>query len=99
MTFAPLKSSTGWPAVYDVTDDWLLAPFPERELERLRALETLVLREAEEVVVCSATLAQSRRGSRDKGGVTIIRNAVDVDTFDGLDRDRRTCRRARFLST
>ena len=27
VTYAPLLTSTGWPSVYDVTDDWLLAPF------------------------------------------------------------------------
>jgi glycosyltransferase involved in cell wall biosynthesis len=78
VTFAPLKSSTGWPAVYDITDDWLLAPFPERELGRLRSLEKLALRDVEEVVVCSPALAESRGDTRD---VTVIPNAVDIDHF------------------
>jgi glycosyltransferase involved in cell wall biosynthesis len=78
VTFAPLKSSTGWPAVYDITDDWLLAPFPERELARLSSLEKLALRDVEEVVVCSPALAKSRGDTR---AVTVIPNAVDVDHF------------------
>ena len=78
VTFAPLKSSTGWPAVYDITDDWLLAPFPPVQLARLRSLETVALRDVEEVVVCSPALAESRSDTR---AVTVIPNAVDVDHF------------------
>jgi glycosyltransferase involved in cell wall biosynthesis len=71
-------AETGWPCVYDVTDDWLLAPFPERELSRLRALDRLALVGAKEVVVCSPSLAATRGRERD---VTLIPNGVDVDHF------------------
>src|SRR5207302_9468280 len=53
LTYAPLAEQTGWPGVYDVTDDWLLAPFDSRAVERLRKLETQMLAAADEVVVCS----------------------------------------------
>ena len=61
VTYAPLIEQTGWPSLYDVTDDWLLAPSPPRELERLRRLDALALAQADEVVVCSPALAREPR--------------------------------------
>jgi glycosyltransferase involved in cell wall biosynthesis len=84
VTYAPLIQSTGWPTVYDVTDDWLVAPSPPRELERLRALEQTALERAEEVVVCSPALAASRGRER---SVALVPNAVDADHFQ-LPRPR-----------
>jgi glycosyltransferase involved in cell wall biosynthesis len=78
VTYAPLIASIGWPSVYDVTDDWLLAPFAARELERLRRLDDLAVREANEVVVCSQALAESRGRGRK---VSVIPNGVDVEHF------------------
>lgn len=78
VTYAPLIDSTGWPTVYDVTDDWLLAPASAREHARLARLEELALADAAEVVVCSPALARSRGSARE---VTLIPNAVDVEHF------------------
>ncbi len=78
VTYAALIHRTGWPTVYDVTDDWLLAPFPAREIDRLRHLDALALADAGEVVVCSAALAASRGRTR---AVTLIPNGVDTDHF------------------
>ncbi len=78
VTYAPLISSTGWPSLYDVSDDWLLAPFPPRELERLRRLDALALANADEVVVCSLALAETRGAQRP---VSLVRNAVDIEHF------------------
>jgi teichuronic acid biosynthesis glycosyltransferase TuaH len=78
VTYAPLMSTTGWPAVYDVTDDWLLAPASLRERERLRILDELALVQANEVVVCSPALALSRGVTRQ---VTLVPNGVDVEHF------------------
>jgi teichuronic acid biosynthesis glycosyltransferase TuaH len=78
VTYAPLITRTRWPSLYDVTDDWLLAAFPPRELERLRALDALALDSADEVVVCSPALAASRGAQRP---VSLIPNAVDVGHF------------------
>jgi teichuronic acid biosynthesis glycosyltransferase TuaH len=78
LTYAPLLQRAGWPTVYDVSDDWLLAPFHPRELARLRRLDGLALRHAHEVVVCSAALAASRGRER---AVTLVPNAVDPDLF------------------
>jgi teichuronic acid biosynthesis glycosyltransferase TuaH len=78
VTYAPLAASTGWPSLYDVSDDWLLAPFGAREIARLRRLDELALQIADEVVVCSEALEQSRGRHRH---VHLIPNAVDVEHF------------------
>jgi teichuronic acid biosynthesis glycosyltransferase TuaH len=81
VTYAPLIAETGWPALYDVTDDWLAAPVSRRQLGRLSGLEERVLKAADEVVVCSPGLARSRGGSRP---VTLVPNAVDSEHFRRL---------------
>jgi glycosyltransferase involved in cell wall biosynthesis len=78
VTYAPLIEQTGWPSLYDVTDDWLLAPSPPRQLERLRRLDALALAQADEVVVCSPALARSRGTTRP---VSLVPNGVDVEHF------------------
>jgi glycosyltransferase involved in cell wall biosynthesis len=78
VTYAPLGMRMRWPSVYDVTDDWLHAPFTLRELERLRHLDEFAVRHADEVVVCSPALAASRGAKRD---VSLIGNAVDAAHF------------------
>jgi glycosyltransferase involved in cell wall biosynthesis len=78
VTYAPLISRTRSPSVYDVTDDWLLAPFPSREIERLKRLDAMALGQADRVVVCSPALAESRGRLR---SVTLIPNGVDVEHF------------------
>ena len=78
VTYAPLIRRAGWPAVYDVSDDWLLAPFPPREIARLRRLDQLALDDADEVVVCSPALAASRGERR---AVTLVPNAVNIEQF------------------
>ncbi|HEY3673385.1 MAG TPA: glycosyltransferase [Acidimicrobiia bacterium] len=71
--------TTGWPAVYDITDDWLLASGPGRARRRLAAAERRLLRHADAVVVCSPALASSRRPQRDD--LVLIPNAVDHEHF------------------
>ena len=78
ITYAPLIQRTGWPSVYDVTDDWLLAPFSPRVIDRLRGLDAMALANADEVVVCSPALAATRGAARE---VTLIANGVDVEHF------------------
>jgi glycosyltransferase involved in cell wall biosynthesis len=78
VTYAPLIRRTGWPTVYEVSDDWLLAPFPARQIARLRDLDAVALALADEVVVCSAALMTSRGRARP---VTLVPNAVDIEMF------------------
>ncbi|QDO87417.1 glycosyltransferase family 1 protein [Ornithinimicrobium ciconiae] len=70
--------STGWPALYDITDDWLLADRPAPELARLRRQEDRLLTACREVVVCSPALSRTKSVQR---AVTLIPNAVDLDPY------------------
>jgi len=74
--YAPLIEHTGWPGVYDVTDDWVLGSATPRELERQRRNDALALRDADEVVVCSPALAASRGHGR---SVHLVSNGVDTE--------------------
>ena len=74
--YAPMLESTGWPSVYDVTDDWVLGIGPVREMDRQRRNDAHMLRDATEVVVCSPALTESRGRVRP---VHLVQNGVDVD--------------------
>ncbi len=76
--YASLGRRTGWPTVYDITDDWLLAPQSRRQRSRLQADERMLLADAGAVVVCSPELARSRGQIRP---VELIPNAVDAQLF------------------
>ena len=76
--FAQLAEQVGWPVVYDVTDDWLLAGGTRRALKRLRSWDAKLLRRSDEVVVVSPALIPSRGGDRP---VHVIGCAVDVGHF------------------
>lgn len=78
VTYAPLIRAARWPGIYDVTDDWLVAPFPEHELRRLGALERVALDDADEVIVCSRGLATTRGRQR---SVHLVPNGVDLGHF------------------
>lgn len=78
LTYAPLARTWGIPSVYDVTDDWLLEPAPDRELARRRHLESTIMEHADQVVVCSPALAASRGAARP---VHLIPNGVDTNHF------------------
>ncbi|GAA1059043.1 glycosyltransferase [Agromyces bracchium] len=75
---ALLAERTGWPTLYDVTDDWLVADRPAAELERLAASEATLMRLAGEVVVCSPELARRKASVRE---VALIPNAVDAAAY------------------
>jgi glycosyltransferase involved in cell wall biosynthesis/GT2 family glycosyltransferase len=76
--YAPLLSEPGWPALYDVTDDWIDGPCSSRERRRRRRREDEMLRRAAVVTVCSPALAHRRGGRRP---VRVIPNAVDAAHF------------------
>lgn len=75
---AELLARVDWPAIYDITDDWLLARRPASELARLRAQEALLLDACAEVIVCSPALQQSKSATRP---VALIPNAVDLHLY------------------
>jgi len=76
--YAGLVARTQWPALYDVTDDWLLASMTDRERHRLAQRDRSLLEIARVVVVCSPDLAKSRGRRRE---VELIPNGVDVELF------------------
>ncbi|MGC0250072.1 glycosyltransferase family 4 protein [Pseudactinotalea sp. Z1748] len=71
-------TSTPWPSLYDITDDWLAADRDAAEHERLVASERVLLARCDEVTVCSAHLARTKGDQRP---VTLITNAVDLDRY------------------
>lgn len=77
-SYAGLLARTRWPALYDVTDDWLSAPCTPRECLRRRRREDVMLATSAEVVVCSSSLQTSREAVR---SVRLIPNGVDVEHF------------------
>jgi teichuronic acid biosynthesis glycosyltransferase TuaH len=77
---AVLMESTGWPTLYDITDDWLSAERPQRELDRLARGEAALLRHAAAVVACSSELVRRKSDER-VGTIELIPNAVDVAAY------------------
>jgi glycosyltransferase involved in cell wall biosynthesis len=75
---ATLARISGWPMLYDVTDDWLSADRPAAELARSAENEAYLLGSAREVVVCSPELVRRKGAAR---SVTLIPNAVDVAAY------------------
>ncbi|MEO6268626.1 MAG: glycosyltransferase [Nocardioidaceae bacterium] len=74
---AHLLALTGWPAVYDITDDWLAAERPAAEAARLRDEEALLLTGCREVIVCSERL----RRDKPHRSLTLVPNAVDLAAY------------------
>jgi glycosyltransferase involved in cell wall biosynthesis len=77
-SYAGLALRTGWPTLYDITDDWLLAPMAPRQRQRLEDNERSLIEHSQAVVVCSPDLARTRGGTRP---VELIPNGVDLDLF------------------
>lgn len=69
---------TGWPIVYDVTDDWVVVGSSATKRWRARRDDNALLDCAHTVTVCSPSLAR-RRGRRRP--VVTIPNGVDVEQF------------------
>lgn len=75
---AEVLTVTGWPALYDITDDWLVADRPTAELDRLRRQEAKLFAACREVVVCSAGLQRNKSPARD---VVLVPNAVNLEPY------------------
>lgn len=68
----------GWPAVYDITDDWVEADRGAREHDRVVSREMRLMAECSAVVVCSTGLQASKGRIRE---VKLVQNAVDVANY------------------
>ncbi|MGN7248236.1 glycosyltransferase [Janibacter anophelis] len=72
---AHVMERTGWPTLYDITDDWLQADRDAATLRRLTEQEESLMAGAREVVVCSRSLVATKSAHRP---VTLLHNAVDA---------------------
>lgn len=77
-SWAGLVQITGLPSMYDMTDDWLAAQRPDRELARIAANERVLMAQCAAIVVCSEGLRATRSAERD---VVLIPNGVDVARY------------------
>ncbi|GAA3621099.1 hypothetical protein GCM10022199_26950 [Marihabitans asiaticum] len=75
---AELLDLSEWPALYDITDDWLEADRDAATHARLVRQERTLMDRARQVVVCSKGLQQSKGTTRP---VVLVRNAVDVPAY------------------
>jgi glycosyltransferase involved in cell wall biosynthesis len=80
-SYAGLALRTGWPTLYDITDDWLLAPMAPRQRQRLEDNERSLIEHSQAVVVCSPDLARTRGETRP---VELIPNGVNLDLFGAV---------------
>ncbi|GAA0335800.1 glycosyltransferase [Micropruina glycogenica] len=69
---------TGWPAIYDVTDDWVAADRGTREHDRIVGGENRLMAQCVVVVVCSTGLQATKSRIRP---VELVQNAVDVHAY------------------
>lgn len=78
-----LSMRSGWPTLYDMTDDWLSADRPTAELSRVARAEAHLLGHAAEVVACSPELVRRKSPSRptNRTPITLIPNAVDAAAY------------------
>ncbi|MGI8457548.1 MAG: glycosyltransferase [Propionibacteriaceae bacterium] len=76
-SWVPLLKS-GWPALYDITDDWLEADRNDREHDRLAANEDVLMRSCGAVVVCSPGLVATKGAVRQ---VELIPNGVELARY------------------
>ncbi|UWF77895.1 MULTISPECIES: glycosyltransferase [Microbacterium] len=70
---------TGWPTLYDMTDDWLAADRPAAERARIASAEEWLLAHARTVVACSPELVRRKRAGR--ADIRLVRNAVDATRY------------------
>lgn len=80
---ADVMRLTGWPTLYDITDDWASAVRPARERGRILRGEQLLLTHAAQVVACSPELVRRKQPRRPDtmAPLVLIRNAVDAAVY------------------
>ncbi|KHK99317.1 hypothetical protein LK09_03310 [Microbacterium mangrovi] len=86
---ADVRRRSGWPALYDMTDDWAVAARSDRERTRILAGEQDLLENAAAVVACSPELLRRKSAERAaaKAPIVLIRNAVDTAAY-AADQER-----------
>ena len=72
-----LLELTGWPTLYDITDDWLLADRGDDERARLVSEEAYLLTHSEQVVVCSPRLQRDKKHAHQH----LVPNAVELAPY------------------
>ncbi|MFI2103196.1 glycosyltransferase [Isoptericola sp. NPDC019693] len=75
---ATLARVSGWPTLYDVTDDWTAASRGPAESRRVTDADRYLVEHAATVTVCSPALADRKRDAR---SVVLVTNGVDVDRY------------------
>ena len=95
---ADLLRRTGWPALYDITDDWLLADRSPREHDRLVESERYLLDHCRHVVVCSPRLLETKSPGRRNGSRWSRTPWTSTPTVADAPRPA-TCRRGRWCCT
>jgi len=78
-TATRVAQDTGWPTLYDITDDWLAARRPAAELARIAKGEEWLLQNAKSVIACSPELV--RRKSARRADIAVVRNGVDTARY------------------
>jgi glycosyltransferase involved in cell wall biosynthesis len=75
--------ATGWPTLYDITDDWAVADRPGRTQQRVIDGEQYLLHNAAQVVACSAELVRRKAPDRPTQlpPISLIPNGVDVELY------------------
>jgi glycosyltransferase involved in cell wall biosynthesis len=80
---AEVSRMTGWPTLYDITDDWAVADRSAREQGRVIDGERHLLQHAAQVVACSPELVRRKAGDRGDGlpPIVLIPNGVDTAAY------------------
>ena len=75
---ATLARVSGWPTLYDVTDDWTAATRGAAESRRVAESDRYLVEHAAAVTVCSPTLAARKADAR---SVVLVTNGGDVERY------------------
>jgi glycosyltransferase involved in cell wall biosynthesis len=80
---AEVSRATGWPTLYDITDDWAAADRPERTQLRVIDGERYLLHSAKQVVACSVELVRRKTPDRPPqlSPIALVPNGVDVELY------------------
>jgi len=75
---ATLARVSGWPTLYDVTDDWNSAVRGSAESDRVTSSDRYLVEHADAVTVCSPALVERKADAR---FVTLVTNGVDLERY------------------